>query len=418
MMVPQKMIATIQTPKTSAVITFAITPLHLLLPGRTPAHPAPLECVAKQTYDTHKKHKSNSSLVPISPPAPLLANSCYHCTADMRVLVTGGSGFLGAHCVKTLLQHSHSVVFTSRSKAKGDHILNTHPKVPLECLSYVLVEDVTEEHAFKKAIHQSRPIEAVIHTASPYHFRFGDPHTEMLDPCILGTTNLLKTIHDHAPTVKHISVTSSFAAMVNVKAPPPVYDESSWNPSTIDQAITGDKFTTWRASKTFAEEAAWEFCENEKPGFSLSTILPPLMFGPLIQAVKSDLSDVNQSTERIRDMITGKMRDGLAPTGILIWADVRDVALAHVRAIEGSEAAGKRFFVTEGWYSNAMIADVIKKKFPEIGKDMLPVHYESDLDLEDKPFEIDNRRSREVLGMRYMSLEQSIKDCVQSMLDA
>jgi nucleoside-diphosphate-sugar epimerase len=38
----------------------------------------------------------------------------------------------------------------------------------------------------------------------------------------------------------------------------------------------------YRASKTFAEKAAWEFIEKEKPNFTLATINPPMVFGPIV----------------------------------------------------------------------------------------------------------------------------------------
>jgi len=36
------------------------------------------------------------------------------------------------------------------------------------------------------------------------------------------------------------------------------------------------------ASKSFAEKAAWDFVKNEKPKFELCTILPTLVFGPIV----------------------------------------------------------------------------------------------------------------------------------------
>lgn len=38
----------------------------------------------------------------------------------------------------------------------------------------------------------------------------------------------------------------------------------------------------YRASKTFAEKAAWDFVEKEKPNFALATINPPMVFGPIV----------------------------------------------------------------------------------------------------------------------------------------
>jgi nucleoside-diphosphate-sugar epimerase len=334
----------------------------------------------------------------------------------MKVLLTGGSGFIAAHCVDYLLQGGHSVVFTVRSEGKGERILSNHPKASSNNLSYVIVEDIAKEDAFDNAVKSNPPFEAVLHTASPYHFRITDPKKDLLDPAIFGTTGILKAIKKNAPTVKRVVITSSFAAIVTLKAHAKTYDESVWNNVTWDEALHTDAHTAWRSSKTFAEKAAWEFVEKEKPNFQISTINPPLVFGPVVHYFNS-LDSINTSNERVRDMIQGKMKDKLSPTGIFIWVDARDVALAHVRAIEVPEAAGKRFFCTAGFYSNAEIADVIKKNFPDL-KDKLPASYESDLDMNKKPFEINNSRSKQVLGLKYRSIEESITDTVKSFLAA
>lgn len=67
----------------------------------------------------------------------------------------------------------------------------------------------------------------------------------------------------------------------------------------------------------------------------------------------------------------GKYKTELPPTGTFIWVDVRDLALAHVRAAELPEAGGKRFFITAGHFSNRMMADIIKEGRPDLA-DQLP----------------------------------------------
>lgn len=61
------------------------------------------------------------------------------------------------------------------------------------------------------------PFEAVIHTASPYHFHAQDAQ-ELLVPAITGTTGILKSVQKYAPLVKRVVVTSSFAAINDVFA--------------------------------------------------------------------------------------------------------------------------------------------------------------------------------------------------------
>lgn len=211
-----------------------------------------------------------------------------------------------------------------------------------------------------------------------------------------------------------IVITSSFASIVNMRNPPKVYDESSWNPYTMEETLEeNNAFTTYRSSKVLAEKAAWKFLEEEKPNFDIATICPPMVFGPIVHYLNS-LEGINTSNARIRDMVQGKMKDGLAPSGTYLWVDVRDVAFAHVAAMEKPEAGNNRFFVTNGFYSNGEIAEVIYKEFPDL-QSKLPEDRKSD-----KPsdlYDYDNSKSLKVLGIKYHSLDQSISDCAKSLLE-
>lgn len=329
----------------------------------------------------------------------------------MKVLVTGGSGFIAAHTINYLLQHGHDIVFTVRSDTKGEQILKNHPGTSSHKLKYVIVKDIAQENAFDEAVKSVPPFDAVLHTASPFHFNVTDPEKDLLNPAILGTTGILKAIKKSAPSVKRVVVTSSFAAMVSPYNHEKVYNESHWNPITVENAVK-NPMDTYRGSKTFAERAAWDFVKQEKPNFDLSVINPTLVLGPVAHHLDS-LDSINTSNERIRDMILGRYKNGLAPTGTYVWVDVRDVALAHIKAIEVPAAGGKRFFVTASLMANADIADVIKKNFPDLA-DKLPVEYQSDMPKEH--FGFDNSQSREILGIEYRELEETVVDTVKSLL--
>lgn len=329
----------------------------------------------------------------------------------MRVLLTGGSGFIAAHCVDILLQNKHSVVFTVRSDAKGKKILSNHPDVPNSLLSYVIVEDIAKENAFDNAVQSDPPFEAVLHTASPFHFNVTDNKKDLLDPAIIGTTGILKAIKAHAPSVKRVAITSSFASIINPDSHAEVYNDEIWNPVTMEQSLTGNAATGYRGSKKFAEIAAWDFVKQEKPNFQISTLCPPVVLGPVIHYF-TDLDSLNTSNQLVRDMVQGKKREEIPPTANPLWVDVRDVALAHVRAIEEPKAAGQRFLIAGGRMRNSEIADIIKKRFPEL-KDKLPASYEA-LPKE-MPFNYDASRSKEVLGLEYHGLEETIVDLVKSL---
>lgn len=93
---------------------------------------------------------------------------------------------------------------TVRSQEKAQKIKDAHPKASKDKLDFVIVEDIAKEGAFDKAVKSEPPFEAVIHTASPFHFNVTDTKKDLLDPAIIGTTGILKAIKKNAPTVKKV----------------------------------------------------------------------------------------------------------------------------------------------------------------------------------------------------------------------
>jgi len=129
--------------------------------------------------------------------------------------------------------------------------------------------------------------------------------------------------------------------------------------------------------------------------------------------------------------MTGKAKETIPETGTFIWVDVRDLALAHVKAAELEEAGGKRFFITAGYFSNREIATIIRKKFPELAENVPESAKGGDYPEGGRGvllcswgvwcwfslgiYKYDNSRSMEVLGIKYRSLEESIEDTVKSL---
>jgi nucleoside-diphosphate-sugar epimerase len=342
----------------------------------------------------------------------------FHTTnANMtRILLTGGSGFIAAHVLDMLLERGHSVVTTVRTQEKADKIKEAHPSVGKDKLDFALVEDIAQEGAFDKAVVSDPPFEVVIHTASPFHFNVTDVKKDLLDPAIIGTTGVLKSIKKSAPSVKRVVVTSSFASIINPGKgswPDHTYTEADWNPVTAQQAEENAQ-SGYRASKTFAERAAWDFIEQEKPNFSLATLCPPLVLGPIVHYLNS-LDALNTSNQRIRDSIQGKFTNDFPQSGPYIWVDVRDLADLHIKAAEIPEAANQRFFIVEGHFNGRTIVDIIRKNFPEY-KDKLPAESTQGGGFPDEGvYQMDNGRSKKVLGAKYRSLEESIVDTVKSL---
>ncbi|EKG12762.1 NAD-dependent epimerase/dehydratase [Macrophomina phaseolina MS6] len=334
-----------------------------------------------------------------------------------RVLLTGASGFLATHILNVLLERGYSVVATVRSHDKAERIRQDHPSYGKDKLDFSLVNDIAKEGAFDEAVKTSPPLDAVIHAASPFHYDVTDVQKQLLDPAVIGTTGILKSIQKGAPTVKKVVITSSFAAILDAYKgnwPEHTYSEQDWNPVTLEQALTGPGFG-YMASKTFAEKAAWDFVQQEKPHFTLSTMNPPMVLGPALHHPTS-LDALNTSNQTIRDIVLGKHKDSIPDTGMpYLYVDVRDLALGHVKALEVPGASGKRFFFPAGRYRNREIVEIIRNNFPEY-RDRLPAaNAPGDEDPAGGVYKFDNRRVRDILGIEFMPFEKTIVDTVKSL---
>lgn len=252
-----------------------------------------------------------------------------------------------------------------------------------------------------------------------FHYNATDAKKDLIDPAVLGTTAVLEALHHTCPTVRRVVITSSFAAILNPKLASAgvekTYTEADWSPLTLEDAYINGVLA-YAASKAFAERAAWNFVAENKPNFSLSTINPPMIYGPIKYPVKS-LDFINKSNQLLVEIISGKHKGGLPPNGLPLWVDVRDVALAHVRAIEIEEAAGKRFFVTAGHYSNVDLYRALRGNFPELW-DMLPDEAGKGGDPNPalKSFGYDTTQATTALGLEWIQYEKTIIDSAQSLM--
>ncbi|KAK0740741.1 hypothetical protein B0T18DRAFT_432000 [Schizothecium vesticola] len=354
-----------------------------------------------------------------------------------KVLLTGGSGFIAAHILEQLLAKGHHVVTTVRSEAKAAPIRAAYPDKSPEELTIAIVPDIAQPSAFDEVV-KIPGIEVVLHTASPFHFKF----TELIDPAVLGTTSILSAITRSAPTVRRVVITSSFAAIMDeslITSPTTTFSESSWNPVTLADIHRSPATAElqepkpqllnislnpplthllYRASKTLAEGAAWAFVATHQPKFDLATINPPMVFGPVAHHLES-VEGINTSNERLVSLVRGGWKDGVPDTGAaIIWVDVRDVAEAHVKAgLEVAEAGGRRLFTTAGTFSNREMAEIVRRRFPELGDKVPGPEVEGgELPGEGERFKFNNEETTRVLGIRWRGLEESVVDTVKSLL--
>lgn len=68
--------------------------------------------------------------------------------------------------------------------------------------------------------------------------------------------------------------------------------------------------------KKIAEEALWKFIEDEKPSFTITNFMPPLIFGPMAQKV-AGVDKINFSSSQIQSILnSAKAEDKKVPSTI------------------------------------------------------------------------------------------------------
>ena len=157
--------------------------------------------------------------------------------------------------------------------------------------------------------------------------------------------------------VKKVVLTSSVAAIFDTTEKKTDFDESDWS-DPDNPAISA-----YSKSKTLAEMAAWEFVKNEDHPFELAVINPALVVGASISG------DIGESNKAVEMVASGRMP--VAVPLMFGYVDVRDVAAAHILAMQTPASNGERFALVEKdlWYTD--VAKLLREngydKAPKIG---------------------------------------------------
>ncbi|KAK6197963.1 NADPH-dependent cinnamyl-alcohol dehydrogenase [Scheffersomyces amazonensis] len=326
------------------------------------------------------------------------------------VIVTGATGFIAQHVVGQLLDRGYIVIGQVRSSVKGIQLLKDFNH---EHFSYEVVEVLEKDGAFDKVLLNHPEATVFIHTASPVSFSVENNERDLLDPAIQGTKNVLVSIKKFAPQIRKVVYTSSAITATSFSGMGDTTfscTDDTWNPISYEQGISGDSFEGYSASKKFAELAAWNFIKEEKPNFTLSTILPVYVLGP--QAFISGLKNLNLTAQVVADVLNFKKGEPI-PELENSFVDVRDVARAHIEAFEKDAAQGKRLYLTAEKFSNEEMVDIVRKNFPEVaGK--LPVAKPIKRTMLDKS---NDAFIKIILGKQYYGLEKTVVDSIKQLLD-
>ncbi len=263
------------------------------------------------------------------------------------VLVTGGSGFIGAHCILQLLNAGYLVRTTVRNLAREGEVCAMLRVGGVEAgdrLSFAAA-DLEKDAGWAEAV---AGCEFVLHVASPFPASVPKHEDELIVPAREGALRVLRAARDAG--VRRVVLTSSFAAIgygrPEQSAP---FNETDWTDPN------GEGVSAYAKSKTLAERAAWDFVKQEGGALELSVVNPVGVFGPVLGA------DYSTSI-----LIVKKLMDGAMPGVPRLFfgaVDVRDVAELHLRAMTHTAAKGERFLAVAGDFVSILeIAKILKRR--------------------------------------------------------
>lgn len=218
-----------------------------------------------------------------------------------RVLVTGANGHLGAHIVRELLQQGYEVVAMVRqgSNLKGLQGLD---------LAYSY-GDVRDANAVRLA---AQGCKAMIHTAAVYQTWSKNPN-DIIASAIEGTRNAFAAAK--ATGLSKVVYTSSVNAVGYVASPLQTRSAKDWNQ---------DARNPYYVAKTQSEREALALSEQLE--IPTVRICPGAIIGPL-----------DFKTTPSSQILLNLLHGGQTWEGGLAWVDVRDVAAAHVAALQRSQ---------------------------------------------------------------------------------
>ncbi len=241
----------------------------------------------------------------------------------MKVLVTGGTGFLGANLVHHLVARGDQVRVLKRRRT---------PPTILEGLPVEIVEgDVTDFDSLARA---SRGVEGIYHVAGLVSY-WRPKRARQYRVNVEGSRNVVEAALQNA--VRRVVHTSSIAAVGYRTDGRPSDEDTPWN--------WGPHDVSYCTTKHLGEREALKACQR---GLEVMVVNPAVIFGP---------RDVHRNTGRLFTLVA-RHSTILWPEGWFTTCDVDDVCQGHIAAMERGRSGRRYILGGEQWRFTELIRAV------------------------------------------------------------
>ncbi|KAG8504004.1 hypothetical protein CXB51_002291 [Gossypium anomalum] len=313
--------------------------------------------------------------------------------------VTGGTGFIAAYLIKSLLEKGCFVRTTVRDPENVEKVSFLKELSGAKERLKIMKADLMEEGSFDEAIHG---VDGVFHTACPVLVPYDDNvQATLIDPCIKGTLNVLRSC-SKASSVKRVVLTSSCSS-IRYRFDVQNQQISSLNESHWSDPNYCKRYNLFYAyAKTIGEQEAWRVAQES--GMDLVVVNPSFVVGPLLAP---------QPTSTLLLILSiVKGIKGEYPNTTVGFVHIDDVIAAHILAMEESKASGR--LVCSGSVAHwEQIIEMLRAKYPSYPFENKCSSQEGD----NNAHSMDTSKIQQLGFPEFKSLPQMFDDCIKSFQD-
>lgn len=306
--------------------------------------------------------------------------------------IIGGAGFIGSYVTKIFLEENYKVKVSSTNisnKGKYEHLYLLDNAENLN----IVPLDVRDKEMLE---HFATGCDIIVHAGTPFVLDPEYPQSQILEPTVLGTRNLLEIIEANENISKVVFLASVAAWNTSFPSSPSLYPPGHVFTEQDTPFMSGDdnpyaiaKFLANAEVEMFAKKHTRPLCE-------IVSLSPVLVIG-------NSLSKRNDSTSvgfqyLVKNNITPNsfIKMLFDADEVFAMVDVRDVAEAIYRAVNTPFIHGKNYLLSGDSYSISDMSLMLNKGEP---KNQPATVYDSSL-------------ARKDLGIAFIAVKDSLNHSV------